>query len=292
MVFVIVNSITAQFGAEGEKMRRYGLPTMVLWFAFALPAYGQFYGNEIFADWIFPGVDERHTVTASEAVELPDEVIANAFHYNIDIGENYILFDVFRSIFWADAERNGWEFTDLSGTLPAIVNYTIGEIEGQVSGLNQSDLSFTAESVFANFRGVSMSADTTVRLDVEFGCASSLRVVGESRGALEVRTKLNHRVQTTITTPLLYQLRDAAGSLVTEWWQAPITFESGDEYQDSSPLPGPSLLNPGSYELVLWVRGMGGFTAVVTELEIHADGSIASEPRSRMERWTEPDERR
>ncbi|NEO61850.1 MAG: hypothetical protein F6J98_16005 [Moorea sp. SIO4G2] len=94
--------------------------------------------------------------------------------YNVNISENSILYtaaSVPRQISsnprFTSREFNGYVFTDISDTLPAIENVTIDWSETTFR-LSTSDVTFTENSIAINFEGLSYTGGDTVKLDVTF----------------------------------------------------------------------------------------------------------------------------
>ena len=117
------------------------------------PVRASFLGHELTVVWHFPiygGVLESHQIIVGPGVEFPPLALRNAFLV-IDIGPDYILFQRPGDAAWLAQPANGFEFIDSTGAVDQIVGFTIGEIDGVVSGLDPEDLSFTDDSVFVNF---------------------------------------------------------------------------------------------------------------------------------------------
>jgi hypothetical protein len=116
-----------------------------------------FDSETVTAEWLFPEpgvVLESHTVIVGPDIELPAATIISDSDFEIDIGPDLILFEFLnrpRPQSWQNQPANGWRFTDTNGTIPDIVGFSIGSVSPGISGLSADDLSFTADSVFANF---------------------------------------------------------------------------------------------------------------------------------------------
>jgi len=140
-------------------------------------ADANFIGNTVTAEWsvLYPDIlviIETHDVLVDQDVELPSTVIMGDSRFDIDIGDNFILFSFNEGTTWGDDLFNGWEFSDTDGLIDEIDGFSIGAITGVVSGLEADDLSYTPDSVTVNFgrsgTNVSVSTGSTIRLDVSF----------------------------------------------------------------------------------------------------------------------------
>ncbi len=136
-------------------------------------AHGGFDGQTVTAEWLFPDfrtVLESHEVVVGAGVELPSDVIIHGDGLlDIDIGDDFILFLFSDGATWQNTDFNGWRFSDTFGTIPEIVGYKIHSVSDGISGLEDSDLFFDADSVWANFSGVTVGGPGDfIRLQVQF----------------------------------------------------------------------------------------------------------------------------
>lgn len=155
-------------------------PTLaVMWIALAAwnPAVGAgLFGHKITADWIFPNpgdVLETHAVTVGPDVELPGSVIISDSDFSIDLRDNLIVFATSHDGHWQDTSANGWRFTDADSDVPDIIGFEIAFASDSVTGLDPEDLSFDANSVFANFGD---SGPTGEPVTWKFGDRIALRI--------------------------------------------------------------------------------------------------------------------
>lgn len=141
--------------------------------SFTSPAYAGFLGHEMQADWRFPDfktVLETHTFGVSNDTELDFGEIRNSPDLRIDVGDDFILFERINcgnGCDWQDTQFNGFWFHDVNGTIPRITGVTFRTSHGVV-GLEQSDLGFDADSVWANFAGVTTTGEYSIELTIEF----------------------------------------------------------------------------------------------------------------------------
>ena len=139
-------------------------------------AHGGFDGQTVTAEWLFPDfgtVLESHDVVVGAGVELPFNVIINDDKFDIDIGDDFVLFLFNSSATWQNTAFNGWRFSDTFGTIPEIVGYKIDSVSDGIGGLDNSDLFFDADSVWGNFMGVTVAGPGDfIRLQVQFIPAS------------------------------------------------------------------------------------------------------------------------
>ncbi|NES85273.1 MAG: hypothetical protein F6K10_29820, partial [Moorea sp. SIO2B7] len=94
--------------------------------------------------------------------------------YTVEISENSIVYtaapvppQISSNPRFTSREFNGYVFTDISDTLPAIENVTIDWSETTFR-LSTSDVTFTENSIAINFEGLSYRGGDTVKLDVTF----------------------------------------------------------------------------------------------------------------------------
>ena len=91
--------------------------------------------------------------------------------YSIDITENSIIYETtdasLDTYSFASGNFNGFVFSDVSGTIPAIQNVTIDPFANTL-GLDSSDITFTEDTIGLNVEGISYSPGDLVRLDVSF----------------------------------------------------------------------------------------------------------------------------
>ena len=171
-------------------MTKHTCAVVLLWINVTGIANAGFLNNTITADWLYPNdssILEAHDVEVGPGVEIPSDAIENDTKFDIDIGDNFILFSFNSTSNWTVVSANGWAFSDTNSTIPKIAGYSIGATTGTVTGLPEVDLSFTSESVFANFAGVRANTGSTIRMEVVFvpepSCLS-LMVLGVVTGCL------------------------------------------------------------------------------------------------------------
>ena len=160
-------------------------------------AHAGFFGQELQADWRFPEFDtvlETHTFIVSGDVELFFGDIQNSPNLAIDVEDSSIRFlrrkcdDGCR---WVDEDFNGWWFHDINNTVPRIIGVTF-EHSGNVEGLEQSDLFFDNNGVWANFAGITTTGDDYwIQLNVEFIPAPAALALFAFAGFASRRRKRN-----------------------------------------------------------------------------------------------------
>ena len=105
----------------------------------AAPASADFLGQDILAEWLFPGTNdvlESHIVTVGAGVELPAAAILSDSKFEIDITENTIQFNFNSAGAWQNTQANGWRFTDVNGTIAEITGYSIGATSAVFNVMN------------------------------------------------------------------------------------------------------------------------------------------------------------
>jgi hypothetical protein len=127
--------------------------------------------QSVTAEWYVPDTVtllESHNVVVGPGVELPFGSIVNGGSLAIDLSDTQVEFDFNNLAIWSTATFNGWKFIDTPAT-PNIVGVSLGPMSGGVAGLTAGDLSFTANSVLANFSGVTVAgAGDFYTINVEF----------------------------------------------------------------------------------------------------------------------------
>lgn len=124
------------------------------------------------ADWLYPDVNsvlESHNVVVGAGVELPASLIINDDKFDIDLGPDTVQFNFNATSNWTAVSFNGWRFSDLNGTIPDIVGYTIDAFSQGIGNVNGIVLSFDANHVKGNFAGMTVAGNGDfIRLKVEF----------------------------------------------------------------------------------------------------------------------------
>src|SRR5262245_3018118 len=137
---------------------------------FAGSAQAGWLGQTVTSEWYVPDdvtLLESYTVVVDPLVELPFGAIVNGQRVAIDLSDTEIRFDFNDLAVWSSASFNGWKFTELAG--PTIIGVSLGPMSAGVTGLTASDLSFTANSVVADFAGVNVAgAGDFYTIQVEF----------------------------------------------------------------------------------------------------------------------------
>ena len=86
----------------------------------------------------------------------------------VDISGTSIVFDFIATNTLFAAEFNGPRFADFSDNIPDILGVTLDMAVTNMVGLDNSRVSFTAQSVLINFQGLPFDPTTVVKLDVVF----------------------------------------------------------------------------------------------------------------------------
>jgi hypothetical protein len=125
-----------------------------------LPPFG-LEGRVLQANWLYPDfatILEAHPLVAGPGVDLTDAEIVNSNNFTVNIFGPFIQVEFTSSASWAVVPFNGWRFVDRNGELPAIVACRLVELSPGVTGLEQSDVGFDAESCWVNLQGVMIGA--------------------------------------------------------------------------------------------------------------------------------------
>lgn len=114
-------------------------------------------GETVTVDWYVPDnvtVIETHNVVVGAGIELPIGSLANGPIVAIDLSDTQVQFSVSSLAIFTSDPVNGFKFSDTFNTIPDISGVSLGAMSGGVTGLTPSDLSFDANSIFANLEGV------------------------------------------------------------------------------------------------------------------------------------------
>ena len=114
-------------------------------------------GETVTVDWYVPDnvtVIETHNVVVGAGIELPIGSIVNGPILAIDLSDTEVQFSVSSLSIFSAVPVNGFKFSDTFNTIPDISGVSLGAMSGGVTGLTISDLSFDANSIFANLEGV------------------------------------------------------------------------------------------------------------------------------------------
>lgn len=135
-------------------------------------SYAQWSGQTVTAEWRYPSfgdVLESHDVVVGPGIELSEQTILNDDKFNIDLGADTVQFNFNALSNWTNTTFNGWRFADTNGSIPDIVGYSIDATSAGIAGLTDAALGFDANSVWANFGGMTVAGNGDfVRLKVSF----------------------------------------------------------------------------------------------------------------------------
>lgn len=129
-------------------------------------------GETVTVDWYVPDnvtVLETQNVVVGAGIEVPFGGLLNGSILAIDLSNTEVQFSVSSLAIFSAVPVNGFKFTDTFNTVPDISGVILGPMSGGVTGLTPSDLSFDANSIFANLEGVTAAgAGDFWTLKVEF----------------------------------------------------------------------------------------------------------------------------
>jgi len=136
-------------------------------------AAAQLTGQTVRAQYYFPDLSTPVSTPVDSIVGAGIEV--TGFHadnpiMNIDYSANSILITYNVASSFSSVDFSGIVFSDLNVTIPAITGVTLNAATNMV-GLDASRISFTADTVSINFRGLSATDATVVQLDLSFAAA-------------------------------------------------------------------------------------------------------------------------
>ena len=135
-----------------------------------------FTGAEVELQIFYPDLQspltEPLTVTVSDEVEVisSDFNVGNLIEQSLDIRSNSIVYEVGPSAGFGNASSgsfNGYVINDVFDRLPDFTNVSINEANNTM-GLEPNDVTFTENTIYINFEGLSYSPGKTVELDIDF----------------------------------------------------------------------------------------------------------------------------
>lgn len=119
-------------------------------------------------------ISEKIVATVNDGFEftrLPESTINNSslvnVNFDFDVDDILLEFTDAGTGNFDSSSFNGYVFSDISGTLPAITNVTIDSSETTL-GLEDSDLIFTEDTIEINVESLSYTPETRALLNVEF----------------------------------------------------------------------------------------------------------------------------
>lgn len=151
---------------------RHGLLAVGAVAAMAAGASAGLVGETITADWYFSTFGssiEQHTfVVSATDVELPADTIVNDSKFDIDLGDDYVMFLFNAGSTWQDVDFNGWHFEDTNGTIPDVIGYTVDSFSSGIGGLGGITLGHDADAFWADFSGMTVAdGGDWIKLHVE-----------------------------------------------------------------------------------------------------------------------------
>ena len=141
-----------------------------------VPQLPNFTGAEVELQIFYPDLQspltEPLTVTVSDEVEVisSDFNVGNLIEQSLDIRSNSIVYEVGSSAGSGNASSgsfNGYVLNDVFDILPDFTNVSIDEANNTM-GLEPNDVTFTENTIYINFEGLSYSPGKTVKLDIDF----------------------------------------------------------------------------------------------------------------------------
>lgn len=125
-------------------------------------------GNTVQYQYLYPTINSNYN-NASNGNYLvgPGIEVANIADGTgtVDISDTNILADFNRSTYWFNSSFNGFRITDIFGAISAFTSVTINPITN-MAGFDASRITFDADHIWVNWRGLGFDANTIVSLDV------------------------------------------------------------------------------------------------------------------------------
>ena len=164
-----------------------------------------FIGSEIQLQHFFPNLDTDIGVPVTATVDNGVEFDLASYApnpedpgfisgYKIDISETSIIYTAvdapINNPFYNNADFNGIVFSDVTGQLPEITNVAIDPTKTTLT-IDDSDITFTEDSIAINFEGISYQPGETIKLDVSF---AGLDLVVDSVSTSVTEAELGDRI--------------------------------------------------------------------------------------------------
>ena len=130
-----------------------------------------FNGKTLNYQYYYPDLSSPYPGAANGNYVVGPGVEINNFVDNrgtMDLSDTNIFMDFTDTSGFAGAAYNGWVLSDLINNVAPITGVTING-STNLAGFNASRISFTADSISANFQGLNFDTNTIVSLDVNGG---------------------------------------------------------------------------------------------------------------------------
>ena len=159
-----------------------------------------FLGDTVTIDYIYPTVGSVYSSSGPLTVD-PTASFAPFGNATATVSDSQLTFTAVLGTNYIPAAFNGFTITDDSRN-PMIVGVTIDPVTSPSVGFNASLISFTSDSVSANFKNLTFASTDNVTLDISFASAvpepSSLLMGGISVLCGLARYRLSARSITSV----------------------------------------------------------------------------------------------
>lgn len=129
-------------------------------------------GAALLAQWMYPAVGttiESHEFVVGPTTDLTEAEISSGTGFAINMHGPYILWEFTGSSSFTSADFNGWQFSDLTGELPAIGSAWVSDVDPGVAGLDPHAADYGDDWVRVNLEGADITAPAMARVKVFFG---------------------------------------------------------------------------------------------------------------------------
>jgi hypothetical protein len=136
-------------------------------FLFGGSANAGFIGNTLDADYLFGGISSVYDDMSNVVVGAGAEW--SLFNLSTDVDDKSITMSRSGGVSFSQSTFNGFSFTDVNGTIEDFVAVTV-DASTTLVGFDASRVSFTADSLYLNFEGLS-GGDLFAKVNVSFTSA-------------------------------------------------------------------------------------------------------------------------
>jgi Ca2+-binding RTX toxin-like protein len=144
-----------------------------------------FWGSDLYYSYYFPdlntpfdGLDSSTVITVGPSIEITDLYDFNddsgddwGNYQFIDITANQIIVDFGIFVDWTPAQFNGFVITDYLDQISSITNVTVSQASF-LTTFDVANVSFSADSIYVNWAGMSVDSSSRLVLDVTFAPAT------------------------------------------------------------------------------------------------------------------------
>lgn len=148
-------------------LRAIGLPAIAALAIVAAPAQAGYLGHSVDADYRFPNIGTVFDGMSTQVVGAGTEF--SLFGVDIDLDDDTIHFSRPGPVSFSPGSFNGWSFFDVFATIDPVIGV---EVISSTVGLDNSRLSFDADTVWVNFVNLASATNFDAVVRVRFSTAA------------------------------------------------------------------------------------------------------------------------